>query len=252
MLIAVKWVYQSVRMPNGGRVEAGQKPALCFKGHKHMLCVSAGFPVRALKRPVADYDKMRDVVHDGANYTVERAVKKLKEIARRNGVTKAAKRLLERALLAKALTEAEEQQLEDEEDSFIETKQRPRTQEKTTMTTETPASNVAPGTGSNGSAGALKARKATSKGSQKAPRKTVAARKAGPRGKASAKGKKSASKSASGAGVPREGSIARTIYDGLKAGKSVEALAKIVKRENTYVSWYRWQFVKRGILKASK
>ncbi len=63
MKSGVKWVYQMVRRPGGQKMEAGQKPSLCFRGRTHMLCVSVGHPVRILKRPVRDFDLCRDLSH---------------------------------------------------------------------------------------------------------------------------------------------------------------------------------------------
>jgi hypothetical protein len=92
---AVLWVYQEVRDKKGVPLESGQKPSLCFRGQKHMLCIAAGHPVRVLKRSAKDFDKLRRVTQNGEEYPVEKAIQSLSEIAGRNGVTEQAKRLLE-------------------------------------------------------------------------------------------------------------------------------------------------------------
>ena len=103
---SVRWVYQ--------KKESGQKPSLCFRGHKHALCVGAGYPVRVFKRPVAEFDRYRLVqeipefngsVPKGAQppgqhpYPIAKAVAQLQALAAKNGVTAGAARLLERAAL---------------------------------------------------------------------------------------------------------------------------------------------------------
>lgn len=99
MEMGVRWVYQAVRGPSKMKVEAGQKPSLCFKGREHMLCVAAAHPVRVFKRPVRDFLVLRRVTRaDGSEYTVLDAAHQLQEIGRRNGITIGAAKLLECAL----------------------------------------------------------------------------------------------------------------------------------------------------------
>ncbi len=135
MQVAVKWVYQAVKGPHGTKMEAGQKPSLCFRGREYMLCVAAAHPVRVFKRPVRDFDVLRTVTvqvrqfdkggqpvlddkgqqvvvaHD---YEVKDAVQRLRDIASRNGITIGASRLLDRALQEAA--EVKEDEYEDEEE----------------------------------------------------------------------------------------------------------------------------------------
>lgn len=116
---AVKWIYQQQRVRKGSSImiDAGQKPALCFRGHKYMLCVAAGYPVRVLKRPVADFTRCRDVMHgaDGKNYPVMQAAQRLVEIGQRNTITEGARRLLERALQGGG-EDIDEEAFQDEEE----------------------------------------------------------------------------------------------------------------------------------------
>jgi hypothetical protein len=110
----VKWIYQQVQAPHGAKLEAGQKPSLCFKGREWMLCVIAAHPVRLVKRPAKDFDKVRDVVHNGKEYGVLEAASKFKEIADRNGITIGASKLLDRAM--QEATVVDEDQFNDEEE----------------------------------------------------------------------------------------------------------------------------------------
>lgn len=115
MEIAVKWVWQEVKDKKGIPTEAGQKPCLCFRGHKYMLGVAAGHPVRVLKRPVKDFDILRAVIFKGKIYTTEHAVAQLEEIALRNGITEKARRLLERAKEKRDSDTIDEEEFQDEE-----------------------------------------------------------------------------------------------------------------------------------------
>jgi len=98
--IAVLWIYQEVIGPRGEQLEAGQKPALCFRGTKHMLCVVAGHPVRVLKRSAKEFDKARRVLQNGEEYPAEKAQTTLLDVAARNGATEQAQRLLNSSLQA--------------------------------------------------------------------------------------------------------------------------------------------------------
>lgn len=109
MQIAVKWIYQSVKDRAGIPVEAGQKPTLCFRGHKHMLCVAAGHPVRVLKRKASDFDTYRDVMKANKQpISVAEAVEQLEGLIEggkygtkiAHGVTIGARKLLDRAKAA--------------------------------------------------------------------------------------------------------------------------------------------------------
>lgn len=127
---SVRWVYQRVER-HGQSYEAGQKPALCFRGRKYALCVAAGHPVRVLKRLVADFDRYREVVSlkaspnpngghgmEGARpYTIEHAVAKLQELGARNGITAGAAKLLDRA--ATLQNGIDEDEFDDEEETAM-------------------------------------------------------------------------------------------------------------------------------------
>lgn len=114
MEIAVRWVYQAVKDKHGITLEAGQKPALCFKGRKFMLCVTAGHPVKVLKRPVEDLDKCRMVTYEGGEYSIARAVEQFALLGDRNGMTEKAKQLLARATTM--VDDLDEDEYTDEED----------------------------------------------------------------------------------------------------------------------------------------
>src|ERR1039458_5802329 len=93
----VLWVYQTVEDIKGFPVEAGQKPSLCFKSRKWMVCVGAGHPVRVLKRPAKDFETLRPVFYGAGEYPVTKAIETLREIAGRNGITKGAQLILDKA-----------------------------------------------------------------------------------------------------------------------------------------------------------
>lgn len=119
------WVYQMVRVPLGSglstKMEAGQVPSLCFKGRKHMFCISAGHPVRVLKRDARDFDKLRVVRQGDGDYSITRAVESFRDIAKRHGITAGAKAILERAENAQLGVEDLEDSLTNEEDMQMET-----------------------------------------------------------------------------------------------------------------------------------
>ena len=115
--VAVRWVYSTVVDRKLGKVEAGQRPSLIFRGVSKMLCVVAGTPVRVVLRNAEDFDKMRIVLTQGQEYPVEKAVKMFKDIAERNGITVGASKLLDRAMrTAAGMTAEEEGQFNDEEE----------------------------------------------------------------------------------------------------------------------------------------
>lgn len=114
MEIGVRWVYQQVKDKRGVVLEAGQKPALCFKARKFMLCVTAGHPVRILKRLATDMEKCRMVTYEGGEYTIARAVQQFEQIGARNGITAGAQKLLQRAV--DMVEELDENEFNDEED----------------------------------------------------------------------------------------------------------------------------------------
>lgn len=115
--VAVRWVYSTVVDRKLGKVEAGQRPSLIFRGASKMLCIVAGTPVRVVLRNAEDFDKMRIVLTQGQEYPVEKAVKMFKDIAERNGITVGASKLLDRAMrTAAGMTAEEEGQFNDEEE----------------------------------------------------------------------------------------------------------------------------------------
>ena len=79
-----------------------------------MICAVIGYPIRLVKRPAKDFDKVRDVMKQGKEYDVIEAANKLKEIATKNGITIGASKLLDRALQEAAVIE--EDQFNDEEE----------------------------------------------------------------------------------------------------------------------------------------
>lgn len=112
METAVLWIYQEVKA-HGVLIEAGQKPSLCLRGRKHMLCVVAGHPVRVLKRSVKEFDKARRVRYKDQEYPVQRALDTLIDMGTRNGITAKASTLLDRV---RASTEVNEEEFTDEEE----------------------------------------------------------------------------------------------------------------------------------------
>lgn len=134
---SVRWVYQQVRVKKHGNLmmDAGQKPCLCFRGRKHALCIAAGYPVRILKRPVEQFDKYRLVMQTPAladgkpvpigepipgqvEYGVEQAVSVMQGLAKKNGITVGAQKLLDRAALQQ--NGINEDDYEDEEETMSE------------------------------------------------------------------------------------------------------------------------------------
>jgi hypothetical protein len=257
MDIAVKWIFQHVRL-RSGPIEAGQKPSLCFKGRKHMLCVSAGHPVRVLKRDAADFDHMRQVLQGDKPYTVEDAVRRLREIAQRNGITVAAEKLLSRALLS-APDVDDEEEFNDEEDQqmFNKDGEKPEGGENTGTETEGEAKDT--GTG-------MKDTSSTTEGNKKETAVATKGKKAkgGGKTKAKAKGKSAApaakkSKTAAKGDTPfRAGTMKEsafkefkanvTAFDKLERGGKKEWCEKLAKKLGasaaTIASWVNGPFRK--------
>jgi hypothetical protein len=136
----MRWVHQNIQKDKrtGETLSAsGQRPSLCFRGRKWALCVVTGYPVRVLKRPVADFDRYREVripvsgpVETGKGmaeaklYPVEQAVTQMRVIADKNGITKGAEKLLAKALewaLSRGKTgDVDEDDFDDEENVTVE------------------------------------------------------------------------------------------------------------------------------------
>ena len=254
MDVGVKWIYQQARLPGGGKIEAGQKPALCLRGRVHMLCVAAGHPVRALKRPAADFPKMRDVVkYDSANMPlwlcpVTEAVETLRGIGKRCGITRAAEQLLNRALRcsvgAEDATIDDEEAFEDEEALLIEPTDKLQENE---MSTEQPAAEAATN-GAGPATGRSRAKLA------KSAKRASGAKTAGRKAKTSAK-----AKAAKGDGLGRPGTATRFICERLMRGQTNETISAAAQKEfpdaksteAKHVAWYRARLVKAGQLKKS-
>ncbi len=116
----VLWVYQQIVNQGHGRtIEGGQMPSLCFKGRTNMYCVSAGHPVRVIKRPAADFDKLREVMHKAGPYPVARAVETFKGVAKRCGITLGAQAIIDRAEAGTDIAEELEESLTNEEETAV-------------------------------------------------------------------------------------------------------------------------------------
>jgi len=177
----IKWVYQSK-----GGVQAGQKPALCFRGRKYMLCVIAGHPVRIIKRPVAEFTRCRECTkgQGGQPYELALGVEKLREIAARSGCTKATEHLLDKAAAyaaSRAQPDVDEDEYQDEEEVTMETTNPTNTGEQPEATeAQVSNSNSNAPKGAKETTVATKGKKATkvkAKAASKAPAKAKAANK---------------------------------------------------------------------------
>ncbi len=188
-----------------------QKPALCMKGRKYMLCVMADYPVHLVKRPVELFAKCRTVPYKDGLYPATQAVDQFTQIGARNGITKAAQTVL---LRAKAngvdTTHIDEDAIDDEEHLTMKSETEtgtPATDETTTDSTNTNQET-----------------KVTAKKTKPATKKS-AAKKAAPAKKASTPAKK-------GAGGFREGTAKEKCFVAFKAGlKEYEALEHGEKKQ---------------------
>jgi hypothetical protein len=133
---AVLWIYQQVKTQKGHHLESGQKPSLCFKGRDWMLCVGAGYPVRVLKRPASDFNKMRRATFNGTEYPADRAAAHLTKLGKVNGITLGAQRLL--ALVSAPEIELKEDEYNDEEDQIVKNETNPAEVASATEEGETP------------------------------------------------------------------------------------------------------------------
>ncbi len=106
--VAVLRITQTVDH-KGTPIEAGYKPALCFRGRKWMLAVVIDHPVRVLRKPIAEFARGVPLLRGGAPYPLERYLRQLQAVANRNGITLAARALLTRAASGQSLTEMEEE-----------------------------------------------------------------------------------------------------------------------------------------------
>ena len=235
---AVKWIYQKNVTSKGISLDAGQKPCLCFKGRKHMLCVGAGHPVRIMKRPVADFDECRTVMMNGLTYDPRVAAEKLALIGARNGITRGALTLLRRCLDSTNLkVEIDEDVLINEEETIM------AAETATPVTTsETTTTNVEP---------SKKVKKTKSTADKKG--------KSGEKIKPSKTSKNEKKVKALNDGLGRQGSITRFFNEGLLAGKSDESLTTTARKRfpdnvvrDTYVKFCRSELIKKGLLKPAK
>lgn len=97
--VAVLYVYRSTQRKDGSVASEGSKPAICFRGKKHALCVILDYPIRVIRRAAADYDKCRPVPvpmsqPDAKVYPLALAVAHLEERVSRYGITEGAQKLL--------------------------------------------------------------------------------------------------------------------------------------------------------------
>lgn len=135
---SVRWVYQRYAIKgSSGRVhmDGGQKPALCYRGRKHALCIAAGYPVRVLKRDVDSLDGYRLAMvqatgpaptgkgADGQHeYPLDQAITTLRALGLKNGITAGASKLLDRAAAwsGQRSTTIDEDDFTDEEEIAME------------------------------------------------------------------------------------------------------------------------------------
>lgn len=246
--VAVRWVYSAVVDKKLGKVEAGQRPSLIFRGASKMLCVVAGSPVRVVLRNADDFDRMRIVLTKGQEYPVEKAVQMFKEIAARNGITVGASKLLDRAMrTAAGMTAEEEEQFNDEE-------------EIDRMKNETPA-GVIEQSGNNGEADATTTAPAATPKKEKSVTKPKAKAKAAPaaatKGRAlppsKKEGKKPDGPTPFRAGTMKEKAFiaykdARKTYDALDKSKAEAWRKKLAEKlgasPSTIASWIGGPFRK--------
>lgn len=230
----VKWIYQEV-MHHGVRLEAGQKPTLCFKGAKQMVCVASGPHVRVLKRPAKDFVECRDVFKGQDLYPVVDAARSLADIGTRNGITDGAAKLIQLALSGFD-QDIDENEFEDEENVPFTTKgQQADTEETTTMSKSKKTKN--------GKTAGHSKTATTNKASAKPAKKVDAA-------------PKTKDKAASGDGLGREGSVARFFNTRLLEGRTDDAALVAEARKafpdkkiaDTYAAWYRSALKKKGLL----
>jgi hypothetical protein len=249
-LVAVRQIYLDTKLGH----ESNEKPALCVRGRKYTHAVVIDYPVRALRRPVKDFDTLRPTVYHGEAYPVERMVKHLRAAGRRNGITKGAARLL-------TLAETDEEKELDEDDDLL------TNEENEMVMTETndaaPIEVVAEATEETVvTPKKVRAGKAKGQAKKAAPATSKAAKltkKATPVAVKPKTGKKAVAKTnggkAEGDGGPRAGTVGRYVYDRALAGDDNGKIseAAIKKFDNKkinvgYVAWWRNKFNKNGLL----
>ena len=196
MEMGVKWVYTQVKGPGGVRLEAGQRPCLCFKGRTYMLVVASGWPIHVTKRPVRDFHVLRTVVDSrGKEYNVEKVAEQLQEMGLTHGITAGASSLLARAL-SRAQELIDEDSFNDEEET-VETNQ---------SETDSPTGTADSSITTEGKSDMQLSNIGQQVNGSKPPRKVSAGKKTAPK-KAAAK--KSAPKKAAKATKPKGAAIAQ-------------------------------------------
>lgn len=227
--VGVKQIY----MNQYGGHESSEKPALCLRGRKHTHCVVIDYPVRVLKKPLRDFDTCRDTMLNGSIYPVKLMISRLREIAKRNGITVGATRVLETAL--------SQNQLDEEATEEIEMEGEINNEAKASNAEETKVSNE-------------KVKKAKKSATKKAGKKA-----AKPVSKKAAPAKKTDATKKPNDGLGREGTVTRLICEMLVKGESNEKILKAARAKfpdnkilDSYPGWYRNSLVKKGVLKASK
>lgn len=118
-------MYRATQRGDGTVASLGSKPAICFRGKKHALCLFVDWPIRVARRASADFDKYRPVpvpasMPAAATYPINLAVQHLEGYIPKYGITVGAQKLLtlaKRAARGEKLTvdDLEENAFEDEE-----------------------------------------------------------------------------------------------------------------------------------------
>lgn len=107
MKVIVKRVYRKQprpsSRPNDLRYIGQWETALCCIGTKFVNCVVVDHPVRVWTMGKGDLDALQTPLFKGKPYPAKRMAKKLLEIAKTNGITKAAKKLVRAVLDGTAL-----------------------------------------------------------------------------------------------------------------------------------------------------
>lgn len=214
-------------------VWSSEKPALCFRGHKHMHAVIIDFPVKVVRRPVKDFDALAKTTHHGAPYPVDKMVKHLRTAGRHNGITIAAKKLLETVADGKATFPIDEEELHlTEEDDTMETPE--------TTGTTTQAEDAGSTTQETKVTKKTKAPKAAKKKQTK------------PIKPAKTKPVKPAKTKSAAAPKPRGEGVGTHIRELIKDGKTTEQILAAVKKKfpdseakASSVAWHRCQMKKK-------
>lgn len=220
-------------------VWSNEKPALCFRGHKWTHCVVIGYPVHVVRRPGRDFEVLRPTQYEGKAYPAEKMAVHLRKAGRHNGITVAARRLLETMADGRATFPLAEDELHltEEDDMMLETTQPAEAGE------DKPKENPV----------AAKKTKAPAKGPKKQtkPAKVKVTKPAKP---TVTKGEKKAkpAKAAKADKAPRAPGIGAMMRELIKAGKDNQQVLDAVKKkfpdsvaQKTSVAWHRSQMKKK-------